>query len=119
MESIAFQTQHSNYYLYSPSTKTILPLPKDLYDIISNGKNKETETLRQLREYGYIDDFTSSLDACITGNAIQNALINLSQIIFETTTLCNLRCEYCCYSEGYDTFDSRSRVVGNLKFETA
>lgn len=67
MESIAFQTQHSNYYLYSPSTKTILPLPKDLYDIISNGKNKETETLRQLREYGYIDDFTSSLDACITG----------------------------------------------------
>lgn len=78
MESIAFQTQHSNYYLYSPSTKTILPLPKDLYDIISNGKNKETETLRQLREYGYIDDFTSSLDACITGNAIQNALINLS-----------------------------------------
>ena len=118
MESIAFQTQYSNYYLYSPSTKTIVPLSKDMYDIISH-QNKDTETLRQLKEYGYLDDFTSPLDACITGNAIQNALINLSQIIFETTTLCNLRCEYCCYSEGYDTFDSRRGVLGNLKFETA
>lgn len=63
MESIAFQTQHSNYYLYSPSTKTILPLPKDLYDIISNGKNKETETLRQLREYGYYFNQNSESDS--------------------------------------------------------
>lgn len=119
MNPIAFQTQHSNYYLYSPSTKTIVSLDKDMYDIISNDKNKETETLRQLKRYGYFNDFISPLDACITGNTIQNALINLSQIIFETTTLCNLRCEYCCYSEGYDTFDSRRGVFGNLKFETA
>ncbi len=119
MNPIAFQTQHSNYYLYSPSTKTIVSLSKDVYDIISNGKNRDTETLQQLKKYGYLDDFTSTLDACITGNTIQNALINLSQIIFETTTLCNLRCEYCCYSECYDTFDSRRGVLENLKFETA
>ena len=50
---------------------------------------------------------------------MSNALANLSQIIFETTTRCNLRCDYCCYSEGYDTFDSRRGISGNLNFDTA
>lgn len=117
MESIAFQTQCGNYYLYSPSAKAILPLPKDAYDAI---KKEETETLNQkLQEYGYLDDFTPSLNGVITGDTIRHALLKLSQIIFETTTLCNLRCEYCCYSEGYDTFDNRRGILGNLKFESA
>lgn len=117
MESIAFQTQCGNYYLYSPSAKAILPLPKDAYDAI---KKEETETLNQkLQEYGYLDDFTPSLNGVITGDTIRHALLKLSQVIFETTTLCNLRCEYCCYSEGYDTFDNRRGILGNLKFESA
>lgn len=117
MESIAFQTQHGNCYLYSPSAKAILPLPKDAYDIIKKG---ETAALSQeLQEYGYFDDFTPSLNGYITGDTIRHSVLKLSQIIFETTTLCNLRCQYCCYSEGYDTFDNRRGICGNLKFETA
>ena len=119
MESIAFQTEHGNCYLYSPLAKTILPLPKDVYAIISNGRNIEDVTLQQLKKYEYLDDYTPSLDAVVTGNTVQRALKNVPQIIFETTTLCNLRCEYCCYSEGYDTFDSRRGINGKLKFETA
>ena len=117
MEPVAFQTQYGNYYLYSPSAKTILPLPKDVYDIIKNN-GTETQSLK-LKEYGYFDDFTPSLNGYITGNTIRYTLLKLPQIIFETTTLCNLRCEYCCYSEGYDTFDSRRGISGNLNFETA
>lgn len=119
MEAIVFQTQNENYYLYSPLKKAILPLSKNVYDIISNDRNEGDETFRQLKQYGYLDKYTSSFDSYITGNTIQGVLVKLSQIIFETTTLCNLRCEYCCYSEGYDTFDSRRGMLGNLKFETA
>ena len=119
MEAIVFQTQNENYYLYSPLKKAILPLSKNMYDIISNDRNEGDETFRQLKQYGYLDKYTSSFDSYITGNTIQGVLVKLSQIIFETTTLCNLRCEYCCYSEGYDTFDSRRCMLGNLKFETA
>ena len=96
-----------------------MPLSKNVYDIISNDRNEGDETFRQLKQYGYLDKYTSSFDSYITGNTIQGVLVKLSQIIFETTTLCNLRCEYCCYSEGYDTFDSRRGMLGNLKFETA
>lgn len=99
MEAIVFQTQNENYYLYSPLKKAILPLSKNVYDIISNDRNEGDETFRQLKQYGYLDKYTSSFDSYITGNTIQGVLVKLSQIIFETTTLCNLRCEYCCYSE--------------------
>ncbi len=90
MEAIVFQTQNENYYLYSPLKKAILPLSKNVYDIISNDRNEGDETFRQLKQYGYLDKYTSSFDSYITGNTIQGVLVKLSQIIFETTTLCNL-----------------------------
>lgn len=55
MEAIVFQTQNENYYLYSPLKKAILPLSKNVYDIISNDRNEGDETFRQLKQYGYLD----------------------------------------------------------------
>ena len=120
MEPIVFQTKSGNLYLYSPLTKTLLPLPPNVYDIISiKCKDIVNSAYQKLKEYGYLDEFSTTHDGCITGNSVSNALANLSQIIFETTTRCNLRCDYCCYSEGYDTFDSRRGISGNLNFDTA
>lgn len=119
MKPIAFQTLQGNYYLYSPWAKTMLPIPKDTYDILLHRRKGDNEILKQLKTYGYLNNFTSAFDTCITEEIIQQSLNNLSQIIFETTTLCNLKCEYCCYDEGYDTFDSRRGLSGHLKFETA
>ena len=83
MEAIVFQTQNENSYLYSPLKKAILPLSKNVYDIISNDRNEGDETFRQLKQYGYLDKYTSSFDSYITGNTIQGELVKLSQIIFE------------------------------------
>lgn len=99
--------------------KSLLPLSKCLYDEIANEKNAKSIAFKKLKDDGYFGTYTSSFKGIVTGFTIHNALVKLSQIIFETTTLCNLRCEYCCYSEGYDTFDSRREKCGNLKFETA
>ena len=99
--------------------KAILPLSKELYAEITNKCIAKSATYQKLKDDGYFGTYTSSFKGIVTGYTIHNALVKLSQIIFETTTLCNLRCEYCCYSEGYDTFDSRREKSGNMKFETA
>lgn len=76
MEAIVFQTQNENYYLYSPLKKAILPLSKNMYDIISNDRNEGDETFRQLKQYGYLDKYTSSFDSYITGNTIQKCIFS-------------------------------------------
>ena len=46
---------------------------------------------------------------------IYNNLINLPQIIFEVTDLCNLHCKYCGYAELYEGYDKREGK--SLSFE--
>ena len=46
----------------------------------------------------------------VTEEDIKYHLINLNQVVFEVTTACNLRCEYCIYSgmyAGFETLSSR------------
>lgn len=38
---------------------------------------------------------------------ILNNLINLSQLTFEVTDICNLKCKYCGYGDLYQGFDKR------------
>lgn len=41
-------------------------------------------------------------------NAIKNELINLTQLTFEVTDTCNLKCKYCGYGEFYGYYDERN-----------
>ncbi len=45
----------------------------------------------------------------VNGTHIQRNLINLSQLVFEVTDICNLRCKYCGYGEFYYGYDNRER----------
>lgn len=38
---------------------------------------------------------------------IQFQLCNLSQIVFEVTDACNLKCQYCGYGDFYEDYDKR------------
>ena len=44
----------------------------------------------------------------INENSINIALSNLSQIVFEVTDACNLKCKYCAYGELYEDYDLRN-----------
>lgn len=44
----------------------------------------------------------------VTSNDIKYNLVNLNQIVFEMTTACNFRCEYCLYSGIYKGFEALS-----------
>ena len=53
----------------------------------------------------------------IEENNIKRNLINLSQLVFEVTDVCNLNCRYCGYGELYEGYDLRGR--GNLSLKKA
>ena len=44
----------------------------------------------------------------VSSNLISYQLSNLSQITFEVTDACNLRCKYCAYGELYEDYDKRT-----------
>ena len=51
--------------------------------------------------------FMKSNYICLKANAVEKNLENLSQLTFEVTDACNLKCKYCGYGEYYDDYDKR------------
>lgn len=118
MESFTFTTKNGNCYLYSPNKKTALPVPAWLCDeLTATDVVEHSQLFTQLKNKGYLDECYQDLSGRITGHDVATALANLSQVVFEMTTRCNLRCEYCCYGDGYTTFENRKD--GTLSFATA
>lgn len=53
----------------------------------------------------------------ITSKEIKHNLVNLQQVVFEVTTACNLKCDYCLYSGMYKGFNQLSN--DKLSFDKA
>ena len=53
----------------------------------------------------------------VTSSDVRNNLLKLGQIVFEVTTTCNFRCEYCIYSGLYEGMQTLSNDY--LTFEKA
>ena len=83
-----------------------MPIPVSLFNEIMAIGESDNRIWMNLKNAGYLDSYYDLFEGVVDDNTINNALRNLSQIVFETTTSCNLRCEYCCYGEGYTTFES-------------
>lgn len=119
MNWLTFSTKSRNCYLYSPAKCVILPISKELFFELNypNPIKQNSPLFQTLDENGYLDDFSEIFDGKITQEDIMHNLINLPQVVFEVTSSCNLRCEYCCYGSGYDTFSHRHK--GNLSIDKA
>lgn len=46
-------------------------------------------------------------DGRIAAEDIRNAIVNLKQLVFEVTDMCNLACKYCAYGDMYFGYDKR------------
>ena len=83
--------------------KSLLPIPLSLYNDITVKGDSNNQIWSTLKARGYLLSYHNKFEGIVDEDSIRYALRNLSQIVFETTTSCNLRCEYCCYGEGYNT----------------
>lgn len=119
MDFVVFQTDSGNCYLFSPSVKSLIPIPQSVYNDVSIFGMSNNPVWLTLQDGGYLQPYINPFCGNIDALSIETALRNLSQIVFETTTVCNLKCEYCCYGEGYNTFDSRRKQKGHLSFDVA
>jgi uncharacterized protein len=55
------------------------------------------------------------MENLIFSNDIKQAISNLSNLVFEVTDLCNLKCKYCGYGEFYENHDPRKKNVFPVK----
>lgn len=53
----------------------------------------------------------------ITEKQVLFNIVNLRQLVFEVTELCNLRCKYCGYADLYNSFEERN--TGNMHIDQA
>lgn len=116
MKPVIFKSVSGNTYLYSSNKGVIMPIEPSTAREVEKG-NGESPLYMYLLDKGYLKENTCSFTDCIAGDNICDAISNLTQVVFEVTTSCNMRCQYCCYGDGYTTFQKRTH--GNLSFEKA
>ena len=87
------------------------------FDLTEAKENSTSTEYQKLYKEGYLQNYKEDFNGYITEDDVLLSLCNVPQVIFEVTSACNLRCEYCCYGYGYETF--KNRTQGNLKFDTA
>lgn len=129
-------SDHNNFYLYDRIEKRLLFVHPILYKIIMlclmnklSVDDSVEEYYKLLAEYT-IEDIryyknkyeywlSSGLYQCdqeyivnyslkMNPMDIKRQLANISQIVFEVTDRCNLKCYYCGYGQLYDFYDIRS-----------
>lgn len=136
---IFFQTKDNFWYLYSCSKRRIILIDekiKDFYDKEMSQSETESVSHRNKSHYlsknyysylkyqllknsGFLDplDTKALVSKRYTPNDILFCISNATQITFEVTDKCNLKCTYCAYGEMYDNYDQRE--TGMMDFKTA
>lgn len=61
-----------------------------------------------LKHHGFFAEPKIADFATLEESVIKNNIVNVRQIVFETTESCNLNCTYCGLGEIYDIYDERS-----------
>lgn len=81
------------------------------YDSLAIEKREDLEyyysKLEFLQSNGYFVSQKPAFDLSVTADQVRFQMANSPQVVFEVTDACNLRCQYCFYSEMYGNHDAR------------
>ncbi len=142
---VVVKTDNNNFYIYSVRFNHFFLVPQILYDIITSERNninldnliKETSNSIRINnnEYSYCDAkfYYSKYLYLIqhkifqkkrlkwikefSKESIMYEIYTRPNIVFETTTSCNLKCEYCGFGDYYDNYGQRVKDVND--YDTA
>lgn len=116
------KTFQGNSYMYNMQLNRISLLHPSLAKLINSNNsddnclNKEAkisndyyvEKYNYLRRHNWLNNNIDDIKfADLNIEDIKSELANISQVIFEVTDSCNLKCKYCGYGELYDNYDIR------------
>ena len=131
--SVTFNTQNTNWYLYSTFKSEFIYIHPILAFIINNESalfSLETDVeratiLKKLGEYSFEDinyylskfeflknnnyfKINQRITQPITSEIIKDGISKCEAITFEVTENCNLNCKYCGYGEYYENYEIRT-----------
>ncbi len=101
----------SAYYVYDVNTNKIITVSKDIYNFLSGKVADNTEgqnasiidSINELRIQGYLKSNHVKVSEHPLTEIFEDYLCNkISHLTLQVTQMCNLRCEYCTYSGGYN-----------------
>lgn len=114
---VLFKTKNGNFYLQNLNGTHSMFIPDKLAKVIShNSKTKKTRNTTYYDEkFKFISDHIlndKSLDLnlvpSVSNSYIFDNLVDTTQLTFELTDKCNLRCKYCGYGDLYSGYDART-----------
>lgn len=114
------------YYAYDTNLNEIISISKEMYDeiqsiLISNGKNENdiSNELMQIRNKGYLQNRqVQDIGFNLNDSNMLKLERNLKMLTLQVTQNCNLRCEYCVYSENIN-LGQRSHSNKKMSIELA
>jgi uncharacterized protein len=118
-----FQTSEG-YYFYDVNKDKILQIPEEVYKVLTHNTDGKSEMdkpayfyIEKLKKAGYLKTNRASVSEHPMTEILEYYLQNkMSHIILQITQNCNLRCEYCIYSGGYN---NRPHTNKTMSFDTA
>lgn len=113
-------TKNSNCYLYNLDFSLLMWIHPELAKVCDGELNIDSyyhSKYLYLKKYGFFKDceaveFSTNIDKTV----IENNIVNVPQIVFETTDFCNLNCSYCSLGDLYSFSKPKKR---NINFEKA
>lgn len=105
-KSLIYYTENNNSYLYDAQNSFSMLIHPELENAFKKFANIDPYYLKKfayLKEHGFFKeaepiDFGTTIDEF----EVNNNIINVKQIVFETTDYCNLSCKYCSLGDLYD-----------------
>lgn len=117
--SIAYSTESSNSYLYNMELSLSMLIHPELMGV--SKKTKDVDPY-YLRKYEYLNEkgFFGEAKPVDFGNiseetVIKENIVQVPQLVFETTDHCNLNCQYCSLGELYE-FSKKERRNINTQY---
>jgi len=124
-EILPFRLQSKNTYLFANKLDfkyVMLSHPLLATYLLDNdtrtdAKNEEDVYYRQKAEYlqSKLPKNNHLYSGRIQPEQIEEAFLNLNQIVFEVTDSCNLNCSYCGYGDLYGNYDRRENKSLNIE----
>lgn len=112
-----FQTPIGKYF-YDVNKNEIVEVDSEIYEYLEGHVEENVKIkVNQLQERGYLK--TKRVRECknILTEYMPDFINNrISYLVLQVTQMCNLRCEYCIYSGGYET---RTHSNKRLNFDKA
>lgn len=119
---IVFKT-HKNFYLYDRSKNKICEIKEATYNYLNgfDGSNTVKREIRKLRSAGYLRENNPLEVISNPYNDIVEHMLNncMEDLILQVTQSCNLRCEYCIYSENNASRHGRQHRDAVMSYDKA